>query len=1228
MNRRSNRETFRFPFDIDTRYFLALALITFILSIKPVNDMLVGKLTVNKLKARIENDLSTKIASFRALMRDTALIESVFSSETGETNPELIRNLPYDIYCFRDHHLQYWNHVESVLTLDSFKTSTPSVFHDKSGYFIALQLPFGDTTQRRNVVALFKIKNDHGFENHYFTRNFLVGDRENDFNIGLALTHTKDAVPIILEGKPLYYLTRTDDFIRVNDKDGWRLFLSALPFIFFGISIHTYFKVEIKKGRIQWNFGLLLLSAITIRWSTYQFEFPNNFDEYGLFFPQYCAIDKLNRSLGDLFINMCLAFWVLLFFIINVMGKVYNLGKARYRYLISPLIFVLCMVLVVYLGELVKGIVMDSVIHFDTTRFNQLDLFSFVGLLTFMVIFVNIVYLAIIAHFYLNEVFSAIYVKYILLVSGFLLWQFVYPWKDPEIAYYTIFLCVAGLFVLQDFNYLKIKFDFNSYKLLAWMFLISATGALFLTIIIQQKELLDRQNYAEQLLKENLVDLDSELEAAATRLPADTVLRNMAFREFVDPAHMSAYLMETYFHLLENSYRVTVQQHAGTKLAKPASASWEKFSDGVYRINLPVVQSDTISSELTIELQHKQNAVNEYADLLEARQINDNWADEMYSSAVYDDTVLSSHRGSYIFPFSISSAYVSFDKENTALLKRQGESEWWLQSPDGRKKVVVVKNENSLYLFTTLFAYIFFIYFVTVSLYILGNIIARSNLNYKRFINLLSLNLRLRIQLSIMMVEIASFVIIGYFTSVYLMRKVNEKMGSDLHNYSYKIQYDYKRMSREELPAAAPLTRKAKVDSMQTGIMKTISDRLSINLNVYSIDEGQLIYSSLPELFADKILSDRIDMGVYHKLKKGWFTNITRKESIGRFNFSSSYFVIYDQFGKATGIVQLPFFFTNAEIRSEATAIITTLINIYIFVFLVSAIIAFFLTKSVTRPFTYIVKQFTKINLTKTNEPLKWFDSDEIGLLIKEYNRMLRKLENSTVLLAKTEREMAWREMAKQVAHEIKNPLTPMKLSLQMLERAIKNNSSNVNETAVKVTKTLVEQIDNLSLIATNFSNFAKLPVSKKEVFPIREFLFSVTGMYHDDHHNEFLFMIPDYEILLFADKSQLMRVFTNIIQNAIQAIPEDRKGNIALTVSKIRNNHVRVSISDNGEGISAEKAKNLFQPYFTTKTSGTGLGLAMCKDIIEDSGGKISFESTVDEGTVFHIDLPVYNPE
>jgi signal transduction histidine kinase len=154
------------------------------------------------------------------------------------------------------------------------------------------------------------------------------------------------------------------------------------------------------------------------------------------------------------------------------------------------------------------------------------------------------------------------------------------------------------------------------------------------------------------------------------------------------------------------------------------------------------------------------------------------------------------------------------------------------------------------------------------------------------------------------------------------------------------------------------------------------------------------------------------------------------------------------------------------------------------------------------------------------------------------------------------------------------------------------------------------------------------MPELNKAIISLNEILYSVTGMYIDDKNNEYLFLVPDYNVFIYADKSQLIRVFTNIIQNAIQSIPENRKGNISLRVIRIQNNFIRIIIADNGEGISAEKAHNLFQPYFTTKSSGTGLGLAMCKDIIDKFGGKITFESVENVGTKFLIDLPMYANE
>ncbi|MBK7761942.1 MAG: ATP-binding protein [Bacteroidetes bacterium] len=1227
MSRKNNRETtFRFPFDINTKYFLVMAFVFFVLSIKPINEWVFPKLTANSLKHKIEKDVQNKIEQAENLLKNKQLVQESFNHKLSAANFETLQKISFAVFFYESHELISWNETHAGNPLDTFVDKQSIPYKNQNGYYIAYQRAID---AKRNAVFLFKIKNDFGINNKYFTKNFLIDDQENDFNLELSLQNKPGAIPIMVGNKVQYFISKNEDFLTVNDKNGWRLFFRALFFILFGVSIHTYYKVEVKKKNTLLIYSLLLLTAFGIRSLTYLFGFPNSFEEYALFSPEYFASDLINRSLGDLFINMCLCFWALLFFLINVQGKVVNMKKLSFKSLLGIGIFVLTTLGCLYMGRLMYRLVNDSVINFDTTIFYKLDLFSFIGILTFMVIFVNFVYLSIIARTYFLVCFKNMYFKYILIAVAYIIYLLVSGDYYDEVHAIYIFLSMGAIYLLQDLNYLKTKFDFNSYKLLIWMLFISGAGSFFLTELIVKKELQSRENYASHLLSNNHGFDENKLSQLINEIEKDTFISMQLSADTYANTDIADYLTNRYFIPSDLLYGIDVQvvdeNATRDSIVKSDSEGDPKMnlSRNIFTLYPQFTLRDGRKQLIAINLsQQPHDYEKNYSGLLQASTGAEFIKSDLYSYAIYQDGQLVERDGSHIFPHQITSPKVKKLNSGGLVIHTSDLTESWLSSEGGDTKVVVVKARNSLYLFTTLFAYIFFVYFVTVTLYILGNIIARSNLTYKRFLNLLSLNLRLRIHFSILVVELISFIIIGYFTSYFLIQKVNEKMKDDLSNYSYTIQNEV----AKRFPANGSTAHNDSLwHQKHQSVIQDIADRFSMNINLFDYQKGKLLLSSLPELYNREIISKQIDPLVFKQLKEGIQSSIINEEQIGALKYLSSYFLVRNAGGQNVGIVQIPFFGSKAELRSETTTIITTLINIYIFVFLASVIIAFFLTKSVTRPFSYIVKQFTKINLTKTNEPLQWFDSDEIGLLIKEYNRMLRKLENSTVLLAKTEREMAWREMAKQVAHEIKNPLTPMKLSLQMLERAIKNNASNVDEIAVKVTKTLVEQIDNLTLIATNFSNFAKLPISKNEVFALNELLYSVTGMYHDDQHNEFVFVIPEYEINILADKSQIIRVVTNIIQNAIQAIPEERKGRISLMVSKIKNNHVRLAISDNGEGISNDKAKNLFQPYFTTKTSGTGLGLAMCKDIIEASGGRISFESTIEVGTTFYIDLPMY---
>jgi nitrogen fixation/metabolism regulation signal transduction histidine kinase len=237
---------------------------------------------------------------------------------------------------------------------------------------------------------------------------------------------------------------------------------------------------------------------------------------------------------------------------------------------------------------------------------------------------------------------------------------------------------------------------------------------------------------------------------------------------------------------------------------------------------------------------------------------------------------------------------------------------------------------------------------------------------------------------------------------------------------------------------------------------------------------------------------------------------------------------------------------------------------------------------------------------------------------------MVLELEKSADLLAQSERESAWREMAKQVAHEIKNPLTPMKLSVQYLEKAWDEKSPDFEKRLARFTKTIIEQIDTLSTIASEFSDFAKMPSAKIESADLKDIIISTLELYQDYDKVEFNFTYDkniDYPIK--ADKKQILRVFSNLIKNSLQALSESTDGKITIILEK-HTDYYNISISDNGPGIPDELANKIFSPSFTTKSSGMGLGLAIVNSIIKSYNGSINFTSEVNSGTTFYITFPL----
>ena len=398
----------------------------------------------------------------------------------------------------------------------------------------------------------------------------------------------------------------------------------------------------------------------------------------------------------------------------------------------------------------------------------------------------------------------------------------------------------------------------------------------------------------------------------------------------------------------------------------------------------------------------------------------------------------------------------------------------------------------------------------------------------------------------------------------------------------------------------------------------------STDINVYDLN-GNLQVSSNLFVYYKGILSKKMHPNAYYNLHQLNSIQYTNNEQVGGVAYVSIYRPLRDASGNAYAYLNIPSFTTQDELKEEISNFLVTIITLNAFIFLIAGTIALFLTNRITSSFLLISKKMQEVNLGKTNEEIQWKRNDEIGGLVKEYNKMVRKLEDSAAALAKSEREGAWREMARQVAHEIKNPLTPMKLSIQYLQKAIDNNSVNVKELASSVAKTLVEQIDHLSKIASDFSQFANIGNPKKEVFDMHEMLYSLTSLYETTENLLFKWVPVHQKIMVFADKTQLNRLFTNLLQNALEACDEEGKRVISVS-EEIREGgeSIIVKVTDNGEGIPLEMQSKIFIPNFTTKSSGTGLGLAMSKTIVEQAKGTIWFETVEGAGTTFYVELPI----
>lgn len=409
-------------------------------------------------------------------------------------------------------------------------------------------------------------------------------------------------------------------------------------------------------------------------------------------------------------------------------------------------------------------------------------------------------------------------------------------------------------------------------------------------------------------------------------------------------------------------------------------------------------------------------------------------------------------------------------------------------------------------------------------------------------------------------------------------------------------------------------------------ILKEMAPSTMTNFNLYD-KSGKLLYSSQQRIFDLKLISEFINPTAMNKLAVLRKSEAYERERISDFWFSSAYATIKNEDYTTAAYLNIPYYTTEKDAANDKNLLLNTILNIYTFIIILFGFISVTLSRKITKPLDIVRMKLAETQLSnKINEPLYWDRNDEIGMLIKEYNHMLIKLEESAKQLRDAERETAWREMAKQVAHEIKNPLTPMKLGIQQLIRSHQENDRRFEERFQRISTSIIEQIDLLSKIATEFSAFAKLPETSLVKIDLVEKIRKAINLFRNTTNTSLVLIneTPDKSVFVLGDRDQFLRSFNNLFKNAIEASLGRKKIKINIILRYLNTDSVEIRIQDNGFGIPHDVVPKIFKPNFTTKSSGTGLGLAFVKQTVTGIGGKIDFMTQVNRGTTFIITLPI----
>ncbi len=1019
--------------------------------------------------------------------------------------------------------------------------------------------------------------------------------------------------PINYNGKMIFGISPSGSAKAILLTISISLLILSLPF---AISILL---IRLRKFiKSIWYLFVSVSLLVILRVLLYVWNFPGRWLNTSIFDEMIFGSSFLKITLGDLMISY--AFLVLIVIIINMNLKTISFGTSNWVRVASLLVVIFLTYANIDLFYWTCRDLMDqSQIDFDIT---DSITFDFIRIVAFV-----IVLLAAIFYFFVNHILAR-WISFSRIPGGLFLISHIaiaafYIVKIQPDLFPLILLQFAWYWImyLSDFS---LRFKAVKRVALEYVLFIGAIMALVYAFAVYQyhdsSELEAKQRFSNKLVFEKDILGEYYLNTIVNDFRTDNLIaeriqggifarqnvREKIRRQFVS-SYFDKYELEILLFNRDSIQLDTEGASYGDLLNIHAIPEFETDYETIYLVD----DSENISLKkyacfipisnagfIAIELIRKKNVpMSVFPELLVESKYEEE-ARNTFDYTIYGDSSVLYGQGK----FGHVNYLVHADLQNEELyetgISKNGKNFYGKRTNDGRT-IVIVSSSYPNRSWVINFSFVFLLLILLISFV---GILYRLVLNYQ------ALTLANKIQLYLAL----GFLIPLFITGFTLLNTLNE-------SYRDEITRNYKKMSlrisENLVDETVQYAKNASDLNAYANYVGDVSRFVQADLNIYSAD-GKLITTSQPGIFGLGLLSDRISPVALRALTTD-NQNILIDESIGLLDFKTTYTAIsgYSD-GRLYGIVALPFFDSKNHLRRQQREIFADLLLIFAFIFLAALISGNYILNYLIGPLKLVSDHIKKTTFDVDNLPIDYSSDDEIGVLVKEYNKMLIKLERNKEALARSQKESAWKEIARQVAHEIKNPLTPMRLKIQQLQRDLSDSKQ------IRLLESMVSQIDTLSDIADSFSEFAKMPAPENTQFDIIELVDESIRLHRSKQVTIKAFLNSD-SVKVWADPNILSRIMNNLLLNAIQSVAD---GPIELVVKAILcENKIEISCKDNGAGIPEEISEKIFTTYFSTKATGSGIGLAVAKKGIENAGGNIWFESKEGMGTTFYISLPVY---